>query len=963
MHLESTGLPPAIHNPAPARGGGAWTSPRRGGENADATNVITPRQTRLFSAPTLAAFHRAIAARVADVRLAIEGSEPAILVPTRAAADQLRRTLRELGASGRDATVRPAILSRGDWYDWLQKHAAKPVHLLTQIEREVLGGLAARDASAAGSPPPFRLRPGIVAVFLAFYDELRRRQRTVETFERLLVGDLEPSADIDRGARRLLEQTRFLVATFRAYERRLDMADGVDEHRLRDHLRETGTHEPVPEVIVTVPDQAGHPAGLYPADFDLLARLPRLARVTIVATDATLESGFRERLEYLLPEIEEQRVAADTLVAPRLVVPGDGGGDRPYFIWRDREEELRGIARSVDRERNGDAPISAGVVVARPLPYLYLAPPVFAESGLRSRAADGLPLAAEPYAAAVDLVLQYAAGDRSATTMSLFRNPHFAFEEQGVADAEFPSLQEPRPLAEHVATLRAFLQRHAAPRSDTPDAIDERTARSRALIHEGLDALEKAHRRLNQGGADVAVADLMTTVRRWIESRTYPPDRSRARNADVHLVDPHAAAYGRFDQVFLAGLTEAEWPPRAGRNIFYPAGMLTGLGWPAERDRLHAARALFRDLLSLARDRVQLSTFLLEDDAVVTVSPMLEDLDADLLDRIAAPGDAEVGRPDAPPPGADAAAGRWHAFRLDRAATGAARERLRGDIGPQSPRRYAVSALERYLDCPFKYFARHTLRLQQEDDDEQMKTALERGRFLHKVFEQFFAEWQDDGHGAIALDTFDIALERFASVAERQLDLLPEAERAVARAWLFGSPASPGLAERLFSREAEDPTAVIIGRLTEHRISNTFELGPPSGRRRVALEGVADRIDLHADGTLTVVDYKTGRAPDRSRALQLPLYARCAERELRGYRGRDWRAGDGMYVAFGESRLTVPMAGKEGVVAAMDRGEAQAVAAVAGIEAGKCPPRPAELFRCTMCPYQTVCRKDYVEDL
>ena len=925
--------------------------------------MITPRETRLFSAPTLAAFHRAIAARVADARLALEGREPAILVPTRAAADQLRRTLRELGASVRSATVRPAILSRGDWYDWLQKRAAKPVHLLTQIEREVLGGLAARDAAAAGSPPPFRLRPGIVAAFLAFYDELRRRQRTVDAFERLLVGDLEPSAEIDRGACRLLEQTRFLVATFRAYERRLEMADGVDEHRLRDHLRKTGTHEPVPEVIVTVPDQVGHPAGLYPADFDLLARLPRLARVTIVATDALLDSGFRERLEHLLPEIEEQRVAADISAAPRLVVPGDGEGDRPYFVSRDREEELRGIARSVDGERDGDAPISAAVVVARPLPYLYLAPPVFAESGLRPRAADGLPLAAEPYAAAVDLVLQYAAGDRSATTMSLFRNPHFVFEDQSVAAAELTSLNEPRPLAEHLATLRAFLQRHTATQSDTPDVIDERMARGRALIHEGLEALEDAHRMLNGGGADVAVTDLMTTVRRWIESRTYPPDRSHARDADVHLIDPHAAAYGRFDHVFLAGLTEAEWPPRVGRNIFYPAGMLTGLGWPAESDRLHAARALFRDLLSLSRGRVQLSTFLLENDAAVTVSPMLEDLDAGPLDPIAAPGADEDGSPDVPPPAADAVANRWHAFRLARAATGAARDRLRGDIGPQRPGRYAVSALERYLECPFKYFARHTLRLQQEDDDEQMKTAQERGRFLHRVFEKFFAEWQGDGFGAIALDTLDVALERFARVAEGQLGLLPEAEQAVARAWLFGSPASPGLAERLFSREAEDPTAVIVGRLTEHRIRSTFELGPPSDRRTVALEGVADRIDLHADGTLTVVDYKTGRAPDRSRALQLPLYARCAEQELSGYRGRDWRAGDGMYVAFGESRLTVPMAGKEGAAAAMDRGEARAVVAVAGIEAGKCPPHPAELFRCTMCPYQTVCRKDYVEDL
>ena len=935
------------------------------GENADAAIVITPRETRLLAVPTLGTYQRAIAARVADSRLSLEEGEPAILVPTRAAADQLRRTLRELDAWGRDSAARPAVLSRGDWYDWLHERAAIPVRLLTQVEREVLGSLAARDVAAAGTLPPFRLRPGIVAAFLAFYDELRRRQRTVDAFERLMVDDLEPSADIDRGARRLLDQTRFLVATFRAYERRLDAADGVDEHRLRDHLCRTGTREPLTEVIVTVPDQVAHPDGLYPADFDLLTRLPRLARVTIVATDAVLDSGLRERLDHLLPEMDEQRVAPDTSPAPHLVVPGDGTGDgmgdRPYFLWRDREEELRNIARAVGQAR-ADAPgISAAVVVARPLPYVYLAPPVFYEAGLRPRAGDGLPLAAEPYAAAVDLVLQYAAGDRSATTMSLFRNPHFVFapDEMDTADSELATLNEPHPLADHLAALRAFLNRHAAPLPDPADPTTDRTARARALIHEALVALETAHRALNADGADVKIAELTTTVRRWIESRTYPPDRGGARSADVHLIDVHAAAYGRFDHVFLAGLTEAEWPHRAARDIFYPAGMLASLGWPPESERLRAARATFGDLLGLSRGHVQISAFLLEDDAAVAVSPMLEDLDADALDRIAVPETS----PRVADSDSDAAAERWRAFRVARAATGTARDRLRGDIGPQAPHAYAVGALERYLECPFKYFARHTLRLEEEDDEEQTMTAKERGRFLHQVFEKFFRAWQSDGHGAITLDTFDVALERFAGVAEGELALLPPAEQAVARTWLFGSPASPGLAERLFSREAENPSAEIVERLPEYRIRGTFELGPATGRRTVALRGVADRIDLHADGTLTVVDYKTGRAPDRSRALQLPLYARCAEQQLRGRHNRDWRAGGGMYVAFGESRLTVPMEGKGEATDAMDDGEARALAAVAGIEAGRCPPRPAELFRCTMCPYQTVCRKDYVEDL
>ena len=78
---------------------------------------------------------------------------------------------------------------------------------------------AARLASAAGVPAPFRLRAGLIVEMLALYDELRRHGRTIDQFERLMIESLEPGADSDRGAERLLRQTRFLVAVFRELER------------------------------------------------------------------------------------------------------------------------------------------------------------------------------------------------------------------------------------------------------------------------------------------------------------------------------------------------------------------------------------------------------------------------------------------------------------------------------------------------------------------------------------------------------------------------------------------------------------------------------------------------------------------------------------------------------------------------------------------------------------------------
>ena len=968
--------------------------------------MITPRDTRLLRVPTLRAFQRAIARTAAEST----GASPApvvVVTPTREATRQLHRTF---AAEGVDS--RPAVLvTRNEWYAWLRERADSCPPLLTPVQREILSGAAAADAVAAGCPPPFRLRPGIVAALLAFYDRLLRHGRTIDAFERLMVEELEPSAGLDRGARRLLLQTRFLVAAFRAYERRLDAVAGLDEHRLRERLLAANTSPPVAEILVTVPDQVAHAAGLYPADFDLLTRLPRLARVTVIATDAVLDSGYRERLDDLLPGLAEDRVQPDTGRPSAIVVP-DAAAAGAYFVWRDREEELRGIARQVNRAVAVDArpPATAAVVVQRPLPYLYLAPSVFDEAALPLRAGDGLPLAVEPYAAAVDLVLTFvASGFGPGPAVELLQSPHFRLDTDGSAIAagairaldralsetgftggweelnsraeewqeakgnqrtalaalrcvlaaagELRPLQEPRPLAVQLATLRAFLERRAADLD--ADEADGRSAEGRMRVRKGLEALETADRSLNHPGRDVDAAEVASVVRRWIESQTFPP---RARDDGVHLIDVHAAPYGRFDDVCVAGLVDSEWPERTGRDIFYPGGLLAGLGWPRDRDRQRASRAAFRDLLGLATERVWLSTFKLEDDAIVTPSTLLEDVDGMSLDRLPAPDPASGGGSvDGLGVRVDAADGarRWRALREERASRADA-ARPAGSAGRQPERTYTVSSLERYAGCPFQYFATHALGLEPERLPDRTMTPEQRGLFLHRVFEAFFRDWQAAGQRAVTLANLDAALERFAAAAEDAIGGLSPVDRAVAREWLLGSAAAPGLAERVFVAEIESQTGV-VERLLEYRIDGRFELGPSPTRRTVAIRGVVDRIDLHADRTFRLIDYKASRPPHPSRALQLPVYAHCAERQLRAERGQEWRATEAVYVAFGDPRLQVSVPGGD-VARAIAAGEARLVELVEAIEAGEYPPRPFDRSRCASCAFPTVCRKDHVDD-
>src|SRR5207244_6716511 len=97
----------------------------------------------------------------------------------------------------------------------------------------------------------------------------------------------------------------------------------------------------------------------------------------------------------------------------------------------------------------------------------------------------------------------------------------------------------------------------------------------------------------------------------------------------------------------------------------------------------------------------------------------------------------------------------WAELRLMR--TAAADAGFHGQAGCQPSRAWTVSALETYLDCPFKFFARYVLALEEEPDDEEAMDPRSEGQLVHKVFEEFFKAWQAEGHQAIRPDNLAVA--------------------------------------------------------------------------------------------------------------------------------------------------------------------------------------------------------------
>jgi hypothetical protein len=1027
--------------------------------------VIDVRATRLVRVADLQAF------RAAAITLACEGSaldarDRIVVLPTRAAAAHFLRSLEDELLAARGALLLPVLITPTELVARLAERLDTSRAVLTEAEREVLLGVACRAASDAGRKPPFRLRPGLIAEILRFYDALRRNQKDIDAFQRLTLGLLEPGASYDRGAERLVRQTRFLAAAFEAFERRC-AGTGADEHELRHQLATTAARRPYRHVILTVADHAFDPHGLPPADWDLLARIPGLERLDVVVTDTMLAGALHERMHRLLPGIEEVRFEARQAGSePVLAIPPGGA---LIHTARDREEEIAGFARRVKYSARHGRVASldrVALVVRQPLPYVYVAREVLRSAGIPCQLFDALPLVAEPYAAALDTVFSFVSSSFARVpAIALLRSPHFRFRARpaetghyahdprpaeagryahdpglseaghwahepgpanrdrvsardiaaldralseagylGEADAlerliaawrdatsaadrsragdrgagrteqalraaevlqdaisELMVLRSSAPVAEHLRVLQAFLVAH----EDLPgrdDPLRARELRARGAILGTLAALGEAYARFDP--APVDFDEVAALVRRWLEGQTFA---SRAGETGVHLVDAESARFGSFDHVQLAGLVDGEWPDRPRRNIFYSTGILRELGWPSESERLDGARAAFTDLVRLPALYLVVSTFTLEADSLVSPSPLVDALEHAGLASVEEP--LPTGRIfEFEALGLDPVDARmfaapvreWAMRRLAAPSHGEAR--FRGTTSPHVAVAYSLSALERYQDCPFKYFASEVLRLEEVPEDEQSLSPRARGRFIHEVFHQFFQAWDLRVQGTITSECIDEARELFAAVAEPLLSRLPGPEAALERTRLFGSAISVGIVDVVLGLEASRPVDV-RERWLEYRLEGDFSLGL-AGTRRIPLKGVADRIDLLTGNRLRIIDYKSGSAPNCRRALQVPIYALCAQERLSERDGIPWQVDEAAYVAFTGKRSLAPVVKVGGTDAADVLGTARArvLDIVDGIGRGEFPPRPHDPMICRYCAYAAVCRKDYVGD-
>lgn len=205
-------------------------------------------------------------------------------------------------------------------------------------------------------------------------------------------------------------------------------------------------------------------------------------------------------------------------------------------------------------------------------------------------------------------------------------------------------------------------------------------------------------------------------------------------------------------------------------------------------------------------------------------------------------------------------------------------------------RRYAsavplsATALESFAKCPFLFFSRHILKLDEDPIETEDVDARRRGSLLHRAVEKLLSQYPDFPS---APDLRDQALSQVLEEVFEEQDVQGVFWEAERNQWR-GNARIRGLLEDWLDFEAQRPRT-----LPKHALEWSFGGGPPDPpalvlrhqEKEARLRGRVDRIDFDPKtGDFAVFDYKSSAPTNpipqmKARVqLQLPLYLLATQR-------------------------------------------------------------------------------------
>ena len=346
----------------------------------------------------------------------------------------------------------------------------------------------------------------------------------------------------------------------------------------------------------------------------------------------------------------------------------------------------------------------------------------------------------------------------------------------------------------------------------------------------------------------VSRAEAVGLLREMAGRVLFEPQELRA---PLLVIDPETCAGMRFDAVWVCGLDAVRWPPPASPDPLLPRPLQIRHGVPRASADLAAQEAQqMLDRLLASAPEVMLSVPEMADDAPLLPSPLLQGIETRIPPRL------------------------WTGPRLAAAQYGArpALDSLTDaglpPISAEEAQRGGSRLLELQAACPFRAQAEVRLGARALEEPGLGVDAAERGDLVHVTLARLWHELGDQA----SLLALDAAGTRAA------------VQRAVAAAIAEARHLADEVLRHLLDLEADWLEARVFEVLEADRSRPPFTVvavEQPCTVRigALSLEFRPDRVDRLPDGSLAVIDYKTGANAEvkawlgeRPQLPQLPAY-------------------------------------------------------------------------------------------
>ena len=191
---------------------------------------------------------------------------------------------------------------------------------------------------------------------------------------------------------------------------------------------------------------------------------------------------------------------------------------------------------------------------------------------------------------------------------------------------------------------------------------------------------------------------------------------------------------------------------------------------------------------------------------------------------------------------------------------------------------WSATRFESYRTCPFQFFSRYGLRLQEVDQEMDAADAATRGTVIHAILEAVLQPLVDGGE-RLGPETIEGVLDRLGAIGRGIWDQAPERYGfGQAALWRLDGTRTLAQVGELLRREAEQNARIGVTVIAGAELELDADLGEGDAPLRVRAK--IDRVD-RGEGLVQIVDYKSGRAIARQDAetghrLQLQIYAQLA---------------------------------------------------------------------------------------